>query len=93
MSQVELSISQTSQDTYHVTVSGHTPTSHTVIVTESAHYQLTRNLTTKEELIKFSFGFLLNREPNTAILPSFEITLIEKYFKEFRDNVQKWCGF
>ena len=71
MSQVELSISQTSQDTYHVTVSGHTPTSHTVIVTESAHYQLTRNLTTKEELIKFSFGFLLNRGTqyrNSAII-------------------------
>ena len=46
---------------------------------------------TKEELLKFSFNFLLERESNTSILSSFELRLISKYFPEYENSVKNWC--
>lgn len=36
-----------------------------------------------EALIEAAFEFLLEREPPTAILPRFELPVIERYFPEF----------
>jgi hypothetical protein len=38
-----------------------------------------------EELIEAAFAFLLDREPPGAILPRFELPVIERYFPEFRN--------
>jgi hypothetical protein len=36
-----------------------------------------------EGLVARSFDFLLEREPPTAILPSFQLSLIQSYFAEY----------
>ena len=41
----------------------------------------------KKELLNFSFNFLLERETNTSILSSFDITVISKYFPEYPKKV------
>jgi hypothetical protein len=41
-----------------------------------------------EELIEESFRFLLEREPNTAILPSFGLLLIGRYFPEYEREIR-----
>jgi hypothetical protein len=42
-----------------------------------------------EKLIEESFRFLLEREPNTAILPSFELPVIGWYFPEYPHEIVK----
>ena len=36
-----------------------------------------------EELVRRSFDFLLDREPATSILRSFELSVIQRYFPEY----------
>jgi hypothetical protein len=38
-------------------------------------------------LVEQSFRFLLEREPVTSILPSFDLTVIERYFPEYRREI------
>ncbi|MGC2191619.1 MAG: hypothetical protein WA751_04730 [Candidatus Dormiibacterota bacterium] len=40
-----------------------------------------------EELVGASFEFLLQREPPSSILATFELSTIERYFPEFRASV------
>ena len=42
------------------------------------------------KLIEFSFKFLLEREPITSILSSFELSVISGYFSEYRKTVKEW---
>jgi hypothetical protein len=42
-----------------------------------------------EKLIEESFRFLLEREPNTAILPSFDLPVIGRYFPEYPQEIAK----
>ena len=53
---------------------------------------LTKNKISKEELLNFSFNFLLEREPNTTILSKFEIIVISKYFSEYISKVENYCS-
>lgn len=41
------------------------------------------------ELLETAFRFLLARESQTAILPEFSLTVIDRYFPEFSDHAQK----
>jgi len=50
---------------------------------------LTRGKIAKEELIKKSFKFLLEREPKESILPRFDLRVINQYFPEFKDEIRK----
>lgn len=45
--------------------------------------------TSPEVLLRASFEFLLEREPNTAILSSFELPVIERYFPAYRSVLQQ----
>ena len=38
-------------------------------------------------LVEETFHFLLDREPVTSILPSFDIDVIEGYFSEYRGEI------
>jgi hypothetical protein len=58
-------------------------TTHDVTVSESAKEQLGADATV-EELVRASFAFLLEREPRTSILRSFDLPVIERYFPEYR---------
>ena len=86
-----LSIKKLSDDVFTVTVAETSTTTHTVTVTDQSLNDLTDNNVTKTQLLKFSFNFLLDREPNTSILSSFDINVISKYFSDYRDEVRRWC--
>ena len=78
------------EDLFDVTVNGNSVTKHHVIITDKVHKDLTEASKTKEELLIFSFDFLLKREPNSSILESFELGLISTYFPEFDNEVNEW---
>jgi hypothetical protein len=42
---------------------------------------------TPERLLEASFEFLLEREPKEAILPRFELPIIERYFPEYASTI------
>jgi hypothetical protein len=87
-----ISIKTISNNEYEVTVNSKTKTTHIVTLSDEVHTNLTNDKVTKEELLYFSFKFLLDREPNTSILSSFELMVISRYFSEYEKSVEKWCS-
>jgi len=83
-------IKELSGEEFQVTVDAKNPTSHNVTLTDDIHQNLTNGKVSKKELIEFSFKFLLEREPNTSILPSFELSVISSYFPEYVKTVKEW---
>ena len=88
---MSVSIKKLSDDVFTVTVAETSTTTHTVTVTDQSLNDLTDNNVTKTQLLKFSFNFLLDREPNTSILSSFDINVISRYFSDYKDEVRRWC--
>ena len=88
---MSVSIKKLSDDVFTVTVAETSTTTHTVTITDQSLNDLTDNNVTKTQLLEFSFKFLLEREPNTSILSSFDINVITKYFPDYRDEVRRWC--
>jgi len=84
---LELLITELSKDKFEITVKANQITKHVVYVTDEMLFNLTKNEISKKELLNFSFNFLLERETNTSILSSFDITLISKYFPEYPRKV------
>ena len=91
MTRSSISIEKRNDDVFEVTVADSVTTTHTVTVTDQSLTDLTDNNTTKTQLLEFSFNFLLDREPNTSILSSFDINVISRYFSDYRDEVRRWC--
>ena len=83
-------IKELSDEEFQVTVNEKNPTSHNVTLTDDTHQNLTNGKVSKKELIEFSFKFLLEREPNTSILSSFELSVISGYFPEYIKTVKEW---
>ena len=83
-------IKELSDENFQVTVNAKNPTSHNVTLTDDTHQNLTNGKVSKKELIEFSFKFLLEREPNTSILLSFELSVISSYFSEYIKTVKEW---
>ena len=88
---MSISIEKQTVDVFVITVTDGITTTHTVTVTDQSLTDLTDNNVTKTQLLEFSFNFLLDREPNTSILSSFDINVISKYFSDYRDEVRRWC--
>ena len=88
---MSISIKKLSDDVFKVTVAETSTTTHTVTVTDQSLTDLTDDKVTKTQLLKFSFKFLLEREPNTSILSSFDINVISRYFSDYKDEVRRWC--
>ena len=87
---MSISIKRLSDDVFEVTVAETSTTTHTVTVTDQSLKDLTVNNVTKTQLMKFSFKFLLDKEPNTSILLSFDINVISRYFSDYKDEVRRW---
>ena len=87
---MSVSIKKQSDDVFEVTVADTATTTHRVTVTDQSLIDLTDNNVTKTKLLEFSFKFLLDREPNTSILKSFDINVISRYFSDYRDEVKRW---
>ena len=88
---MSISIKKLSDDVFEVIVAETSTTTHAVTLTDQSLTDLTDNNVTKTQLLEFSFNFLLDREPNTSILSSFEINVISKYFADYKDEVRRWC--
>ena len=84
-----VSISKVSDSKFSVTVSLETTTNHVVLIDDKTHFKLTNGRISKEKLLKISFKFLLERESNSEILSSFKIMVIQNYFPEYIDFVDK----
>ena len=89
---MSISIKTLSNNEFEVTVQSNTVTTHLVTLSNEVHKKLTNEKVTKEELLDFSFKFLLDREPNTSIMSSFELTVISRYFSDYEKSVKKWCS-
>ena len=85
-------ITELSKDKFEITVNADQITKHVVSVTDQMLLNLTKNKISKEELLNFSFNFLLEREPNTSILSKFDIIVISKYFPEYISKVENYCS-
>ncbi|MFQ6676204.1 MAG: hypothetical protein ACE5LH_07645 [Fidelibacterota bacterium] len=72
---------------FHVTVrEGDTETHHQVTMSESTYRKLTAGRVTPVRCIRAAFEFLLEREPKEAILRSFDVTVISRYFPAFESE-------
>ena len=91
MTRSSISIEKRNDNVFEVTVTDSVTTTHTVTVTDQSLTDLTDNNVTKTQLLEFSFNFLLDREPNTSILSSFDINVISRYFSDYGDEVRRWC--
>lgn len=78
--------------TFEVTVESSTTTTHRVTVSPDYHRKLTDGDASPEKLVEESFEFLLEREPNTSILSSFDLPVIGRYFPEYEDEIRKRVG-
>ena len=76
--------------TFKVTVRSTVTTTHEVSVRPSYYKKLTDSHAAIETLVKRSFEFLLERENNTDILRTFDLSVIGKYFPEYEITLQKW---
>jgi hypothetical protein len=72
---------------FQVTVDGDVKTSHTVRVPLDYARKLTRGLISTHQLVEKSFEFLLERESNSSILRSFELSVIERYFPGYEREI------
>lgn len=73
---------------FDVTVQdGGAETGHLVVVPREYYEELTGGTVAPEELVQKSFAFLLEREPQEAILSSFELPLISEYFPEYETEI------
>lgn len=78
-----------SDNEYQVKVAGKTATIHTVTLRESDRRRLAGGKISAEKLIEESFRFLLEREPNTSILPEFDLPVIGQYFPEYERVIRE----
>jgi hypothetical protein len=74
-------------DEWLVTVRAFVTTHHRVRLTQAELDRLAPGKSA-ENLIEESFRFLLEREPNTSILPSFDLLLIGRYFPEYEREIR-----
>ena len=74
--------------TFRVTVRAGSTTTHTVTLSDTDHERLAGNAADKETLVSKSFEFLLERESNTSILQSFDLTVISRYFPEYESTIR-----
>jgi hypothetical protein len=76
-------------ENFRVTVTSSTTTTHEVTIQANYALKLTSGRINTEELVRKSFEFLLERESNTSILRSFDLSEIARYFPEFERVISK----
>jgi hypothetical protein len=78
-----ISVNMVAANVYEVVVEGEVETTHRVHMSQEYYRKLCGATVTHEYVLVQAFRFLLEREPNTAILSEFAITDIGRYFPEF----------
>ena len=89
---MEILIKKNDKNTFAVFIESSVNTNHIVTLTDDIHFEMTEDIKSKEELILFSFKFLLERENNTSILSNFNLETIQSYFPEYKNEIQNWIN-
>lgn len=85
-----LHINEGDDDVFAVEIAEGDSTAHCeVTVTDNSFRKFAPDRSSKKDLVRESFEFLLEREPKESILSSFEIGVIEKYFPEYPEQIVK----
>ena len=87
---MEILIKKNDNNTFAVSIESSINSNHIVTLNDDIHNEMTKGFKSKEELILFSFKFLLERENNTSILKKFNLETIQNYFPEFKNEIQNW---
>ena len=77
-------------DEFLVKVSAATSTEHHVTLTDAYWEQIWNSRLTKKEIVSRSFAFLLEREPNSSIMRTFDLPVIQRYFSEYKGIAATW---
>jgi len=87
MSRARIEVTHVEGDRFRVTIDeGGGRTTHQVTV-DPAYSTRVAGSVTREELIRRSFEFLLEREPKDAILRAFDLPVIARYFPEYEAEI------
>ena len=89
---MEILIKKNDNNTFAVSIESSTNSNHIVTLNDDIHNEMTKGFKSKEELILFSFKFLLERENNTSILSNFNLEIIQNYFPEYKNEIQNWIN-
>lgn len=79
------------EDEWEITIKSGVTTHHRVRVTQVDLDRFAEGRSA-EELLRESFEFLLEREPNTSILGSFDLPVINRYFPEYEAEIRRRLG-
>lgn len=83
-----ITVDKQDENTFRVTVEeGGSSSTHTVTLDDKFYKKLTGGVIPKEDLIKKSFEFLLEREPKESIMSKFDLTVINKFFPEYESFI------
>jgi hypothetical protein len=77
-------------DAFLVKVSAPTSTEHRVTLTNVYWEQIWNSRLPKKEIVSRSFAFLLEREPNSSIMRTFDLPVIQRYFSEYEGIAATW---
>ena len=77
-------------DDFLVKVSAATSTEHRVTLTDAYWEQIWNSRLSKKEIVSRSFAFLLEREPNSSIMRTFDLPVIQRYFGEYEGKAANW---
>jgi hypothetical protein len=84
-----INVKQLDELTFEVTVDDSSLTTHVVTVQPEYAARLTAGGSPISQLVHRSFDFLLERESNTSILRSFDLSVIARYFPEYETQIKK----
>lgn len=83
-----ISVNMVEANVYEVIVEGEEETIHRVHMSQAYYRELCGATITHEFVLVSAFRFLLDREPNTAILAEFDLQDINRYFPEFDSEIK-----
>lgn len=83
-----ITVNKKDENTFDVKVEEENSQSeHTVTLDDQFHKKLTGGIIPKEEVIKKSFEFLLEREPKESIMSNFDLKVITRFFPEYESYI------
>lgn len=83
-----ITVNKKDENTFEVLVEeGSSQSTHTVTVSDKYYKKLTGGIISREDLIKKSFEFLLERESQEAIMSKFDLTVISRFFPEYESYI------
>ena len=77
-------------DDFLVKVSAATSTEHRVTLTDAYWEEIWNSSLPKKEIVSRSFAFLLEREPDSSIMRTFDLPVIQRYFGEYEGKAAAW---